>query len=222
MITGGDGVPSPQKSRQPSHRITDFDDDEDESDETDNSVGSEASGSRPGNNTTTAAAAAAAAAQTGLSKLGASSASTSSAVSAANGDNDAATAATLRGGDVSLWLLDKPEALEDAYLQLTHSLGQHNQRAGRVRAAARCWGRRTELLLERGEVGVAQARLSALADLYQVRLIALLALPTAVCTHVCGFLGFGESGDWFMFSSLFVCCSLFVALMRGKVSRRAR
>lgn len=69
---------------------------------------------------------------------------------------------------MGLWLLDKPEALEDAYLQLTHSLGQHNQRAGRIRAAARCWMRRSELLLERGEVGVAQARLSALADLYQV------------------------------------------------------
>lgn len=174
MITGGDGVPSPQKSRYSSHRITDFDDEEDESDETDNSVGSEASGAKA------AAGAAAAAAQTALSKLGASSASTSSAT---NGDNDAAAAAAGSGsGDMGLWLLDKPEALEDAYLQLTHSLGQHNQRAGRVRAAARCWGRRTELLLERGEVGVAQARLSALADLYQVRLLALLAVPAAVCT----------------------------------------
>lgn len=188
MITGGDGVPSPQKSRHSSHRITDFDDDEDESDETDNSVGSEASGSRPGNNNTTAAEAAAAAAQTALSKLSGSSASMSSAVSAANSDNDATAAAPIgSGGDVGLWLLDKPEALEDAYLQLTHSLGQHNQRAGRIRAAARCWGRRTELLLERGEVGVAQARLSALADLYQVRLLALLTLPVAVCAaHLCG------------------------------------
>eukprot|EP00752_Nemacystus_decipiens_P001278 g1273.t1 len=178
LITGGDGVPSPQKSRHSSHRITDFDDDEDESDETDNSVGSEASASRSGvnnNNSTTAAgaAASAAAAQTALSKVGASSASLSSSVSATNGSNAAAAAAAAAsasgsgGGDAGLWLLDKPEALEDAYLQLTHSLGQHNQRAGRVRAAARCWGRRTELLLERGEVGVAQARLSALADLYQ-------------------------------------------------------
>lgn len=178
MITGGDGVPSPQKSRQSSHRITDFDDDEEESDETDNSLGSEASGARPGDNTTATGAAAAAAAQAALSKLGASSGSTSSAVSATNGDNDAAAPG---GGDVGLWLLDKPEALEDAYLQLTHSLGQHNQRAGRVRAAARCWGRRTELLLERGEVGVAQARLSALADLYQVRWLVLL---TFACRHV--------------------------------------
>lgn len=206
MITGGDGVPSPQKSRHSSHRITDFDDDEDESDETDNSVGSEASGSRPGNNNTTAAEAAAAAAQTALSKLSGSSASMSSAVSAANSDNDATAAAPIgSGGDVGLWLLDKPEALEDAYLQLTHSLGQHNQRAGRIRAAARCWGRRTELLLERGEVGVAQARLLALADLYQVRLLALLALPVAVCAaHLCGLVGFDGSGSWFKVPSLFV------------------
>lgn len=65
--------------------------------------------------------------------------------------------------------LQDPAVLEDAYLQLTHSLAQHNQRAGRVRAAARCWGKRAELLLERGEVGIAQARLVRLADLYQVR-----------------------------------------------------
>lgn len=185
MITGGDGAPSPQKSRHSSHRITDFDDEEDESDETDNSVGSEGSGAGPGKNTT-AAGAAAAAAQTALSKLGASSASASSAVSAANGnDNDvAAAAASGTCSDVGLWLLDRPEALEDAYLQLTHSLGQHNQRAGRVRAAARCWGRRTELLLEKGEVGVAQARLAALADLYQVRLFVLLTVPAVLRAFV--------------------------------------
>lgn len=159
MITGGDGAPSPQKSRHSSHRITDFDDEEDESDETDNSVGSEGAGAGPGNSTTAAGAAAAVA----------SAAAAQTALSATNGGVDAAAAGG-SGGDVGLWLLDRPEALEDAYLQLTHSLGQHNQRAGRVRAAARCWRRRTELLLERGEVGVAQARLSALADLYQVRL----------------------------------------------------
>lgn len=193
MITGGDGAPSPQKSRHLSHRITDFDDEEDESDETDNSVGSEASGAK----NTTPATAATAAARTALSKLGASSTSTSSAVSGPNGDSDATTAAAAAaasgsgGSDVGLWLLDRPKALEDAYLQLTHSLGQHNQRAGRVRAAARCWGRRTELLLERGEVGVAQARLSALADLYQVRLVVLLTVPVAVCTCVCAHSGFG-------------------------------
>lgn len=167
-------MPSPQKSRHSSHRITDFDDDE-ESDETDNSVGSEGGGAGTGNNKTAAGSAAPAA----TNKAGAS-----------NGDNDAAaTAASGNGGDVGLWLLDRPEALEDAYLQLTHSLGQHNQRAGRVRAAARCWGRRTELLLERGEVGVAQARLSALADLYQVRLFAIY--------NACCRVGFGEPGSWF-------------------------
>lgn len=87
---------------------------------------------------------------------------------AARAARDAGAGEALGGSDMGLSLLDRPEALEDAYLQLTHSLGQHNQRAGRVRAAARCWGRRAELLLERGEVGVAQARLSALADLYLV------------------------------------------------------
>ncbi|CAN0542799.1 unnamed protein product, partial [Ectocarpus sp. 12 AP-2014] len=146
-ITGGDGVPSPQKSRSASNRITDFDDDEDESDDADNSDGS-------------GSAAAAVAAEAALSKLAAEEQPPPSP--------SAAAAATAGGGsDVGLWLLDRPEALEDAYLQLTHSLGQHNQRAGRIRAAARCWGRRVELLLERGEVGVAQARLSNLADLYQ-------------------------------------------------------
>lgn len=148
-------MPSPQKSRCASNRITDFDDDEDESDDADNSDGS-------GSGAATAASAAAAAAEAALSKLAAEEQPPSS---------PSAAAATTAGGgsDVGLWLLDRPEALEDAYLQLTHSLGQHNQRAGRIRAAARCWGRRVELLLERGEVGVAQARLSNLADLYQVR-----------------------------------------------------
>ncbi|CAM9418773.1 unnamed protein product [Scytosiphon promiscuus] len=152
VITGGDGVPSPHKSRQSSNHITDFDDDEDESDETDNSEGS--GGAAPSGRTADAKAAASAA-ETALSKL------------AAAKMNDGHGHGHGGGGDAGLWLLDRPEALEDAYLQLTHSLGQHNQRAGRARAAARCWGRRVELLLERGEVGVAQARLSALADLYQ-------------------------------------------------------
>ncbi|CAM9697427.1 unnamed protein product [Ectocarpus fasciculatus] len=157
-ITGGDGVPSPQKSRRASNRITDFDDDEDESDDADNSDDGSGSGG--------AAAAAAVAAEAALSKVAAGEQPPSSPSAAAAAA--AAVAATGGGGsDVGLWLLDRPEALEDAYLQLTHSLGQHNQRAGRIRAAARCWGRRVELLLERGEVGVAQARLSNLADLYQ-------------------------------------------------------
>lgn len=165
VITGGDGVPSPQKSRQSSNHITDFDDDEDESDGTDTSEGSNTGAAAP-TPRTAAAKAAASAAETALSKLAAAKA------------NDGGRGGG--GGDAGMWLLDRPEALEDAYLQLTHSLGQHNQRAGRSRAAARCWGRRVELLLERGEVGVAQARLSALADLYQVRLVVVDAVVVSV------------------------------------------
>ena len=87
------------------------------------------------------------------------------------GDTQAVASAGSGGGGVGgcAWLLDGPGALEDAYLQLTHSVAQHSERAGRRRAAARWWGRRAELLLERGEVGIAQARLLSLADLYQVR-----------------------------------------------------
>lgn len=79
--------------------------------------------------------------------------------------------------------LESPGMLEDAYLQLTHSLAQHNQRAGRVRAAARCWGKRAELLLERGEVGIAHARLASLADLYQVcaKFVIFWGLSVCVC-----------------------------------------
>lgn len=83
--------------------------------------------------------------------------------------NRIATSATATSAGLPQGLA-RPGALEDAYLQVSHSLARHNQRAGRVRAAARCWGKRTELLLERGEFGVAEARLSALADLYQASL----------------------------------------------------
>lgn len=92
----------------------------------------------------------------------AAAAAAAAAASALAGDTPVTTIA--RG----VHRLDRASLLEDAYLQVTHSLAQHNQRAGRVRTAARCWSKRAELLLERGEMGVAQARLAALADLYQV------------------------------------------------------
>lgn len=171
-ITGGDGVPSPQKSRQPVSRITDFDDEEDESDEGDEDSDGGAGG--VGDVGTGAKAVATAAATAAASQAG------SIAATIIRRGKDATptmAGSTPSGGDTSAGhdyvgrrLLGDPTALEDIYLQLTHSLAQHNHRAGRVRAAARCWRRRVELLLERGEIGVAQARLSALADLYQVRL----------------------------------------------------
>ncbi|CAM9736204.1 unnamed protein product [Laminaria digitata] len=161
-ITGGDGVPSPHKFRESTNRITDFDDEEesDETEESDSSSAVTASSNLTSASAATAAAAAASRTASGVATSG------KSLRGAARAARDAAAGDALGGSDMGLSLVDKPEALEDAYLQLTHSLGQHNQRAGRVRAAARCWGRRAELLLERGEVGVAQARLSALADLY--------------------------------------------------------
>lgn len=149
-------MPSPVKFKDSTNRITDFDDEE-ESDETE----SDSSSAVTSASTLTSASAANAAAT-------AASKADKPFRGAARAARDAAAGDALGGSDMGLSLLDKPEALEDAYLQLTHSLGQHNQRAGRVRAAARCWGRRAEVLLERGEVGVAQARLSALADLYLV------------------------------------------------------
>ena len=140
---------------------------------------------------TLTSASAATAAATVASK-GASAAATSGKPlrGAARAARDAAGSEALGGSDMGLSLIDRPEALEDAYLQLTHSLGQHNQRAGRVRAAARCWGRRAELLLERGEVGVAQARLSALADLYLVR--STLGPKTQGCLSLCSLFVLGN------------------------------
>lgn len=147
-LTGGDGAPSPRKTVNASTLMTDFDDED--SDETQESADSATATIRATPMTTSVA--------TAVRPLRSSSSTSTAGTSAG---------APGAGGGVGT-RLDRPALLEDAYLQMTHSLAQHNQRAGRVRAAARCWGKRAELLLERGEVGVAQARLAALADLYQV------------------------------------------------------
>lgn len=177
-------MPSPKKSMHPPNRIADFDDEEDESDETEESDGSAATSSATGTaSRTTGAVAAASKAASAAASMVTTAVQSLRAPAAALGAAAAVDgSADTGGGHVGRRLFDTPGALEDAYLQLTHSLAQHNQRAGRVRAAARCWGRRAELLLERGEVGVAQARLSALADLYQVRF-----LHYFICLYVCLF-----------------------------------
>ena len=204
MITGGDGVPSPHKFRESTNRITDFDDEED-SDETEESDSSSAVTSSSTLTSTSAATAAATAASKATSAVATSGKPLRGAARAAR---DAAAGDALGGSDMGLSLIDRPEALEDAYLQLTHSLGQHNQRAGRVRAAARCWGRRAELLLERGEVGVAQARLSALADLYLVRLTLWLKSKRTSFENVCVCVCFRpwEHAAFFAYQKSQPCC----------------
>ncbi|CAM9321320.1 unnamed protein product [Sphacelaria rigidula] len=167
ILTGGDGAPSPRRSMQASSLMADFDDED--SDETEGS-GESSSVTAPGATRASGVRSVASAVATVVSTAMRPRQSLASRnLMGGNGDSNGggggpySTESRGRGGRS----LADPAVLEDAYLQLTHSLAQHNQRAGRVRAAARCWGKRAELLLERGEVGIAQARLVRLADLYQ-------------------------------------------------------
>lgn len=168
-------MPSPRRSMKTSSLMADFDDED--SDETEGSVerSSTVAASTPASGTPGTGMAAAVA-----SAVASTVATVTRPLRSAAFPPSPATAGDASGsdGDCPGHRLDHPRLLEDAYLQLTHSLAQHNQRAGRVRAAARCWGKRAELLLERGEVGVAQARLSSLADLYQVMISVCLSTHT--------------------------------------------
>lgn len=194
ILTGGDGAPSPRRSMQASSLMADFDDED--SDETEGS-GESSSVTAPGATRASGVRSVASAVATVVSTAMRPRQSLASRnLMGGNGDSNGggggpySTESRGRGGRS----LADPAVLEDAYLQLTHSLAQHNQRAGRVRAAARCWGKRAELLLERGEVGIAQARLVRLADLYQVRVVCRM-LPVWVAGWVVAFPGYGRDAS---------------------------